>query len=213
VIGWLLMSLAAAAEVAPAGVWDLEGRDLTRETYEGSLLVQPWGPAFDLTWHTSIGDYQGVGVLLDDHLYAAWGSGTDFGVLVYQVGDGELRGDWFTWRERGAPGEERATPRGRIRRGLIGTWEVDGRAPGGSTHTYRSLLTVEKHGRTWVLTWEGEGSRYRGVGVRRGDQLIVGWAHDGDAGLADYRIRDGTARGRWAIAGQRRRGREDLVRR
>ncbi len=207
------LSVALAADPDPSGVWDLVGRDLSRTPYEGSLLVQPWGLAYDLTWHTSIGDYQGVGVLVDDHLYGAWGAGTEFGVLIYRIGEESLTGEWVLWRERGEPGTEWATPRGRIRRGLIGTWEVDGKAPGDSEHTYRSLLTIEKLRRTWVLTWESEGSRYQGTGVRRGDLLVVGWAVDAAGGLIDYRIDGGTAKGRWSISGQPRRGRERLVRR
>ncbi len=210
---WLALALARAEPLDPSGVWTLEGRDTTRESYDGSVLLQPWGPAFDVTWHTSIGDYQGVALVVEDHLYAAWGSGPGFGLAVYTIGDDQLDGTWVLWRDRGPPGVELGTPRGRIRRGLVGTWEVDGHAPGNPAARYRALLTIEKQRRTWLLTWDTDGDVYQGVGVRRGDVLVVGWAYDAAGGLVSYAPRGDALAGRWAIAGERRRGRERLERR
>ena len=209
----LLLGLALAEPLDPSGVWDLAGRDTGRTPYEGSVLLQPWGPAYDVTWHTSIGDYQGVAMVVDQTLYAAWGAGPGFGLAVYTVERQRLEGEWVLWRDRSEPGVERATPVGRARWGLIGTWEVDGHAPGDPTAAYRALLTIERLGRTYVLTWDTGTSVYQGTGVRRGNQLIVGWAYDAPGGLAAYELRRQELKGRWAIAGERRRGREHLERR
>jgi hypothetical protein len=209
----LILGLAAAATLDPSGIWDLNGSDLTGAEYQGSVLVQPWGPAYDVTWHTTIGDYQGIALVVEDRLYAAWGAGPGFGLVVYQIGKGRLDGQWVMFRVRGEPGVEWGTPRGRVRRGLIGTWELDGHAPGSVSQTYRSLLTVERKGRTYLLTWDTEGSVYQGIGFRHGDTLVVGWAYDTPGGLLEYKPHKGDLKGRWAIAGDRKRGHEDLRRR
>ncbi len=209
----LALGLAAAEPLAPAGVWDLTGRDTARDAYSGSVLLQPWGPAFDVTWHTSIGDFQGLAIVVGDGLYASWGAGPGFGLAVYDMEGGRLEGEWLLWRDRSDPGVEWGTPLGRVRRGLVGTWEMDGHAPGNPSATYRALLTIERVGRTYVLTWDTEGSVYQGVGERQGDQLIVGWSYDTPGGLVSYRQRGQQLLGRWAVAGERRRGRERLKRR
>ncbi len=209
----LLVGLAQAEPLDPSGVWSLTGQDTDGESYDGSVLFQPWGPALDVTWHTSIGDYQGVALVVDERLYASWGAGPGFGLAVYTRGQDRLDGRWVLWRDRSDPGTEWATPQGRIRRGWYGTWEVDGRAPGADGVRYLALLTVERVGRTTVLTWDTGESVYQGVGFRRGDTLVVGWAYDAAGGLVAYTPRGDELRGRWAIAGDRRRGRERLERR
>lgn len=204
---------AAAEAFDPSGIWDMSGQDTTRTAYDGTVMLQPWGPAYDVTWHTSIGDYQGLALVVDGRLYASWGAGPGFGLAVYTLEDDRLAGEWVLWRDRREPGVEWATPQGRVRRGLHGTWEVDGHAPGEPSSTYRALLTIERVGRTYLLTWDTGDSVYQGVGVRHGDTLVVGWAYDAPGGLVAYALRGEELHGRWAIAGDRRRGRERLTRR
>ena len=176
-------------------------------------MIQPWGPALDVTWHTSLGDYQGIALVVNGELYAALGAGAEFGLMTYTIAPGRLEGEWVLWRDREGPGKEWGTPRGRVRRSLIGTWEMDGHLPGAPEQSYRSLLTITRLGRTYLLTWDTGGSIYQGVGFRHGDTLVVGWALDTAGGLVRYRLEEEEARGRWAVAGNRKRGREQLVRR
>ncbi|WP_017717954.1 hypothetical protein [Kamptonema formosum] len=197
------------------GSWKIsEGKAPNGDRYTGTADIQAISRSSDanlysVSWNTSEGEFSGLAFLEDDRLFVGWApQGKTYGVAVYRINsDGTLDGKWTYSGGRGQIGEETATG-GRSGR-VEGNYEVKGRDSGGE---YNGSLRIRRSDDTYELTWTVDRTTYRGVGLRSGDWLAVGWGPQDDFGVTDYRIRDSEANGRWAIPGESDLGVDNLTR-
>jgi eukaryotic-like serine/threonine-protein kinase len=63
------------------------------------------------------------------------------------------------------------------------------------------------------VTWALSTGALKGVGIRSGDQLVVGWSPSQQVGVVSYAIGGRQLAGRWATLGGTLEGTETLVRR
>jgi hypothetical protein len=90
-----------------------------------------------------------------------------------------------------------------------GVFTVEGRNADGSTYTGAVELVPQRDG-AWRVTWQVSGEVVRGFGLVQGDMLAVGYAYNGQPGVAAFRITpDGRLDGPWTMGEGV--GRETLV--
>lgn len=195
------------------GTWSIgEAKTADGENYTGTVVIQSVGRIYSVLWQTSTGNRSGVAFFEDGRLFVGWGTDEESGsgILIYQIGkDGTLDGKWTEASAAGEIGTEKAT--GGTPGQVEGDYQVVGTNPG-SGRRYRGILNIRKTGDTYQLTWAA-GTSFRGVGLRSGDWLIVGWGQTGRFGVTDYAINGNGATGRWALLNQSNVGVENLVRR
>ncbi len=195
------------------GTWKIsEGKAPNGERYTGSADIQATlreANLYSVSWNTSAGEFSGLAFLEDGHLFVGWApQGKTYGVAVYRINsDGTLDGKWTYSGGRGQVGEETAT--GGKAGKVEGNYEIAGRDSGGE---YNGSLRIRRSDDTYELTWTVDRTTYRGVGLRSGDWLAVGWGPLDDFGVSDYRIRGNEANGRWAIPGESDLGVDKLTR-
>lgn len=196
------------------GRWKIsEGKAPNGDKYTGTTEIEAISSSdanlYSVSWNTSEGEFSGLAFLEDDRLFVGWApQGKTYGVAVYRINsDGTLDGKWTYSGGRGQIGEETATG-GRSGK-LEGNYEVAGRDSGGE---YNGSLRIRREDDIYELTWTVDRTTYRGVGLRSGDWLAVGWGPQDEFGVSDYRIRDSEANGRWAIPGESDLGVDNLTR-
>lgn len=192
-----LFLLAALATVAvglpderdPSGEWKI-----ITEGQKGTVTITkaPRGAhRFALSWQTSQGDYEGIGLRRDGHLYASWGQGAN-GVMVWRREGNHWSCDWIHKTQA----EERLgseTVRGTE---LAGQHSFEGTHPNGNAYT--GTVRIEKTGDTYKFDWTVGDRQYVGVGIESGDKLVVAFGL-GNFGCMDYDLgRDAEMEGRWA---------------
>lgn len=75
--------------------------------------------------------------------------------------------------------------------------------------SYEGIVRIERHGETYLLSWEvdfsGVGAvSYEGVGIRVGDALSAAWTGQERAGIIAYEIQPGgRLRGTWTVFGNK----------
>jgi len=81
---------------------------------------------------------------------------------------------------------------------MVGRYAATGVTPLGAGYT--GEVQIEQVGSLHIVLWKLEGSAaYKGIGIRRGDKLGVGYgAADTDFGIAVYKVNGGTLEGVWA---------------
>lgn len=194
------------------GSWTItEGKTLDGRSYTGTVAIQPLGQIYELSWQTSAGKQSGIGFFEDGHFFVGWGTdaAAGYGVVLYKIGkDGTLEGKWTSSQQGGEIGTEIAT--GGKPNQIEGDYQVSGTNPN-QTGRYKGTLNIRKTGDTYQVTW-AVGSSYRGVGIRSGDWLVVGWGQSDQIGVADYDISGEKASGRSARFNQSSLDIENLVR-
>jgi hypothetical protein len=210
----VLMAIAASqgtAQVARsiAGLWTIsDAKSLQGKSYTGTVTITPTDKFYKLDWHVGNISYSGLGFFENGHLFAGWGSGPSYGLVVYDIAsNGSLNGKWvfnggnYIGIEKSATG---ALKGDRSRFSVVGT------NPDGTNYT--GQLTVEKKGQTYQLSWTVADRTFPGVGIRVGNQLVVGWGLVHDIGVISYDVSGDRAVGRWALPAGSTLGSETIVR-
>lgn len=196
------------------GTWKItEGKNLEGDKYTGTAEIEAQSSAdnlYSFSWKTSEGEYTGLGFLEDDHLFIGWApEGEVYGVLLYEIqSDGTLEGRWtYNTAPDGKVGRETAT--GGRKDKIEGEYEINGKDIGGE---YNGRMNISRSGDTYQLSWTVDDKTYRGVGLRSGDWLVVGWGPKDDFGVLDYKINGSKATGRWALPGRSQLGVDKITR-
>jgi hypothetical protein len=81
---------------------------------------------------------------------------------------------------------------------LVGRYAATGVTPQGAN--YKGDVQIEQVGKLHVVLWKLEnGAAYKGIAIRQGDKLGVGYgAADTKFGIAVYQVNGGTLQGVWA---------------
>jgi hypothetical protein len=94
--------------------------------------------------------------------------GSRYGVVVYQVSGGTLKGQWATAMSPALGSEDLEGPPG-----LNGTYQIT-KAAGPDGKSYAGSVTIAPKGDAFAVTWTLPTESYSGVGIQQGDLLIVG---------------------------------------
>lgn len=175
--------------------------------YTGKVLIKNLeGPLYTLAWNLgSGGSYVGTGVFEDGILAAAYGGGKPYGLVVYQVKGGKLKGKWLVGGQAGVGEETLEGPEG-----LDGTYTItSGKNAAGKPYTGK--VDIAKNGETYTVKWTLPNESYSGVGILVGDTMVVGWGQDNGFGTVIY-VQDGANfKGKWASANDTKLGSETLT--
>ena len=177
--------------------------------YTGQVGISKGAEAYTLQWSIpGTPPYGGVGIEVDSVLGVGWGTqGEDYGVVVYRVQGGSLRGTWASSSTGGRVGaEDLQGPAG-----LNGDYRiVRSQSPGGGTYT--GTVRIAPSGDTFTLQWTLPRESYGGVGILRGNLLVVGWGAGRGAGVVAYTKAGKRLDGVWATPGGTQLGSELLER-
>ncbi|WP_460941687.1 hypothetical protein [Spirosoma daeguense] len=198
--------LATETLFAQSGAWKIETAQLPNgESYNGMVTITKNGNTYQLDWKTSVGNYSGIGLLLDGKLFVGYGINIAYGVAVYKVNpnNNQLDGVWTSPQLNGEVGAETLT-------GQDGQYYVAGTNPGGQT--YRGKLMTQRTGRTVQVQWNVGNQTYNGVGFYSGDYLVIGYGFGQAFGVVEYVVKGNKATGRWALGGGSDLGAENLIR-
>lgn len=180
------------------GAFAVAGARPDGATYSGDAAVSalaPGGP-YRFVWTVAGSSYSGIASKRGDLLSVGWGDGSEHGVVDYVAkGDGVLDGVWYDARSN-APGRELLT--GGLPN-LAGVYTIEkGFGPDGASYSGTCDLAVT--GELHVLMWHVGKDTFRGLGIRTGDVLSVGFstAQTGSFGVVQYRVEGNRLVGRWA---------------
>jgi len=174
-------------------------------SYAGSVLLMRSGEAHRMSWTLAKGPgYEGLALVTDRTLAVGWATGGRYGVAAYKIEGGKLHGRWTNTDAPSTVGfEELSGPES-----LSGTYTVV-KATGGYTGT----VSIVPTGETYAFTWSLNTGSFRGIGIKRGDVLSVGWSPSGMVGVVSYEISRDALIGRWSTLNETRTGSETLTRR
>lgn len=177
--------------------------------YSGTVQLANQGDHVTLDWTIANAPaFKGVGIVEGSTLGVGWGTGSNYGVAVYRVDGGTLTGKWATFLNQGKVGTENLKGPA----GLNGEYQiVAATLPSGKA--YVGTVTLTPQGSTYAVTWKLPHETYSGVGILRGNVLVVGWGTGGGgAGVVAYGISAGKLDGTWAQPGGNALGTEVLAR-
>jgi hypothetical protein len=182
-----------------AGSFTVTGVRHDGKPYEGTAEVVALGAVgpYRFTWTLSGNTFSGIGTKRGDLVSVGWADGPkDFGVVDFVAsGDGTLDGLWYD-ATSSSPGREVLT--GGLSN-LAGAYTIQkGIAPNHSTYTGTCDLAVT--GDLHTLIWHIGKDTFRGLGVREGDVLSVGFSTttSGNFGVVQYKLKGNELVGRWA---------------
>lgn len=180
------------------GSWRItNGKLMNGAPYAGKVDIKSKADFFELEWTiTGQPKYGGVGFLVGDKLGVGWGTGADYGVVVYDIAGGKLSGSW-TVKGATARGVENLDGPA----SLDGTYKIT-KANGPEGKSYSGDVTIKPHGATYELEWKLGKSAYKGVGIKDGNKLIVGWSVAGGAGIVLYKVQGKKLDGVWSNPGE-----------
>ena len=200
----LLFMNGIAALSAQTGKWTIDlGQLPNGKTYSGTVNIARLTKTYTLDWKTSAGDYSGVGLLVDGHLFAGYGIGTEgYGIVVYRpAGRNSMDGSWTASGMNGVTSTETIL-------GRNGNFTVDGKTATGEP--YSGTLTLQQTGDTYQAQWTIGETVYNGIGFMSGDLLVIGYGFGQAFGVVDYQFNKDGAKGRWAMGGGETMGIENL---
>lgn len=196
------------------GTWRItQGRNpgSSTDNYRGTVrMAAKENGVLALVWNINGTDsYAGIGFTNGRLLAAGYSNNSPFGLAIYDQKGDELVGAWTGSMTKGEIGTEtlRATGAG------TGIFKiVKGVEPNGATYTGEVMM--EKKGDVYEMEWRIGESRSRGVGIRVGDTLVVGWTPGKDVGVVCYSLLEGmkSMEGTWTGLGGRSLGSERLER-
>ncbi len=153
--------------------------------------------------------YGGIGFTNGRVLAAGYSDGSPMGVAIYEEQGDKFVGAWTGSMTKGEIGYEtlQATGAG------SGIFKIiRGENPDGGK--YSGEVTMLKKGDVYELTWRGNGPVTRGVGIRVGNSLVVGWTPGKSVGVVCYQVKNDSTRleGVWTGLGATKLGAETLDR-
>lgn len=188
--GLLLVLLPTARAVDPAGRYRISPVDTGEgePAAGGAVTIAARRHIFVVDWQTA-GRRRQRGLALrdgEDLLGVSINTGgRAYGVAIYRREGNRWRGPWITSLDAGgAPGEISfdGAPGGE----LAGRHRLTGRR-GGVSGGFEGAVTIVPKGEDYLLTFTvGGATVYRGLGVRRGERLVVGWSFGSSPALAVY---------------------------
>jgi hypothetical protein len=180
------------------GAFVVSGTRSDGKGYSGAATITAIaaGGPYKLTYTLNGESFNGLGTRRGDILSVGWADAKDYGVVDYVArGDGTLDGVWYDTTST-APGREILT--GGLT-SLAGVYSIQkGQAPSGAAYTGTCDLAVT--GDLHTLVWHVGKDTFRGLGVRDGDVLSVGFstAATGNFGVIQYKLAGADLVGRWA---------------
>jgi hypothetical protein len=176
-------------------------------SYGGKVTLTRSGSAYQIAWAIpNSPPYSGVGIPVGNTLGVGWGMGARYGVVVYQVSGGTLKGQWATAMNPAVGTEDLEGPPG-----LNGTYKIT-KAAGPDGKSYAGSVAIAPKGDAFEVTWTLPGESYSGVGIKEGDLLVVGWGEAGKgAGVVSYKMNGNKLVGRWGAPGSDKLGTESLT--
>ncbi|XXT24773.1 serine/threonine-protein kinase [Sorangium sp. So ce429] len=200
-----LPSTAATSELDLAGTYDIvSSRNPGGQgSYAGNVLLSRTGSTYRIAWIITKGaGYEGIAFVQGETLAVGWASGGPYGAAAYRIDGGRLRGQWISTDRPGqVTAEELQGPEG-----LAGSYRI---VEGGRQGT----VVIAPAGDTYAVTWMLSTGALKGVGIRSGDQLVVGWSPGQQVGVVSYAVEGRQLVGRWASLGSALAGTETLARR
>lgn len=181
-----------------AGSWSVLGARASGQPYAGSAAITPLakGGPWRITYSIAGSTYSGVMVSRGDVVSVGWADGDEYGVVDYVAkGDGNLDGVWFDGHSP-KPGRELLS--GGLPN-LAGVYTItSAKSPNGSSYSGTCDLAVT--GDLHTLIWHVGKDSFRGLGIRAGDVLSVGFstAPSGNFGVVQYKNEGARLVGRWA---------------
>ncbi|XXX81786.1 serine/threonine-protein kinase [Sorangium sp. So ce134] len=196
---------ATASDVDLAGTYDITSSRNPggQGSYAGNVLLSRSGGTYRIAWIITKGaGYEGIAFVQGQTLAVGWASGGPYGAAAYRIEGDRLRGQWIATDR---PGQiEAETLQGP--EGLTGSYRiVEGSRQG--------TVAIARTGDTYAVTWTLSTGTLKGVGLRSGDQLVVGWSPGQPVGVVSYAIDGRQLAGRWASLGGSQAGAEMLMRR
>jgi len=176
------------------------------DPYSGQITLKPQGQLLAMHWDLGAGGkYTGTGMQRDNVLAAAYGGDQPYGLVVYQIANGILSGQWAIGGQEGIGVEILSGPDG-----LSGEYTITAaQNPAGKSYTGR--VNIQPNGETYLVTWTLANESYSGIGIRHGDTLVVGWGPGQQVGAVVYEIQGNSLTGRWAAAAMKSTGSETLT--
>ncbi len=181
-----------------AGTWSVLGARASGQPYSGVATITPLakGGPWRITWTIAGSTYSGVAASRGDVLSVGWADGDEYGVVDFVAkGDGNLDGVWYDSHSP-RPGRELLT--GGLP-SLAGVYSIaSAKSPSGAAYTGTCDLAVT--GDLHTLIWHVGADSFRGLGIRVGDVLSVGFstAPSGNFGVVQYKHEGARLVGRWA---------------
>ncbi|AUX44381.1 uncharacterized protein SOCE26_058450 [Sorangium cellulosum] len=200
-----LTSPPASSPVDVAGTYDITASRNPggQGSYAGNVLLSRTGDTYRIAWIITKGSgYEGIAFVQDQTLAVGWANGGQYGVAAYRIDGERLHGHWISTDRPGqVQAEELQGPAG-----LSGSYRIAHGARQGT-------VLIAPLGETYAVTWTLSTGVLKGVGIRSGDQLVVGWSPGQQVGVVSYGIQGKQLTGRWATLGGTLAGSETLVRR
>jgi hypothetical protein len=211
-IGGVFLLAHLRGGASGAGGRDLSGsyaithsQNIAGGSYQGTVLCAKSGEAYRVGWTLAKGPgYEGLALVMDRTLAVGWANGGRYGVAAYKIDGGKLHGRWTSTDAPSVVGvEELSGPEN-----LNGTYTIVRSSSG-----YTGTVAIVPTGETYSVTWAVSGGGFRGVGIKRGDVLSVGWSPGATVGVVSYDIARDTLVGRWSLLNETRVGTETLTKR
>lgn len=198
----VLKDLSGNYNIASAS--DIQGRP-----YRGAVKINRTGESYQISWSIPGNQsYTGFGIPVGDVLGVGWGVGGRFGVAVYEINGGVLRGKWTGSGLNGAVGIEVLQGPD----GLNGTYKITESRSVPNGNPYTGSVIITPNGDTYTVMWNLANESYSGIGVRQGDVLVVGWGIGSrSVGVVGYTVVGNWLNGKWANPGGTKTGTEKLL--
>lgn len=190
------------------GTYAVSGANLDKSVYDGTLTISAGsGDSYQLSWQTG-NNFEGIGIVQNNTLAAAWG-GESCSIVTYrQSPDGGLAGEWVLPGQSGVGTETAVATGASAKADIVGAYAVTGTNPDGSA--YEGTLTVSAEEDVYQFAWD-VGNSYKGVGIQQGNLIAVGWGSD-NCGVVAYAVKDNASlQGTWGVYGQSQLGTEEAV--
>lgn len=195
---------AATDAVDPiAGGYVVTGARPDGKAYNGlaSVTALAKGGPYKVTYSVNGKTFAGLGTKRGDVLSVGWSDDSDHGVADFVAkGDGALDGVWYDTHSL-APGREYLT--GGLST-LAGQYTI-AKATTPNGDGYNGSCDIAVLGELHYVVWHVGKDTFRGLGIREGDVLSVGFstAPIANFGVTQYKIAGSTLTGRWAEFSQK----------
>ena len=162
------------------GSWDVLQATLPngQNAYTGTIIVKRNRNTFDLDWEITAGQYVGVGLSIDNHVFVSCGEQrAGLGIALFHVQpDSQILIQWGTPELQGTIG------RGEFISRFTGSFEGEHRLryhlPDGSFHGEWNVR-IQKSGSLFEIIWQkGNTVHFTGLGLATANGLAVGWYPD-----------------------------------
>jgi hypothetical protein len=186
------------------GAWPIaSAATIDGHPYSGVLNISP--APFDghfLDWKTSVGNYDGVGLVVDGKMFVAFGKEEEgYGLALYSESAEGLQGVFTSRAYKGAVGTELVKGCNSLPPS-DGTFLTEGRQP--DKVNYTGKIGIATHGMIQLITWGFDNSKgqFVGAGLLRHGRWITGYGYPGvySFGCGCYELSpEGILTGEWAI--------------